>query len=176
MTSSLSQRFEKIRRYYSALFAELERADLWAGGDPYSWESMDSGITLTPIEQSLMHDIRHVGAVLYPQVPVGRYFVDFGNPLARVAIECDGRIWHRDKDRDEARQRDIESKGWTVYRIGGRDCLSTCDEHEDEAGRWIVRPGYSEEFIRDIAERHRIRFGCRHADLKTEGSLGVDFV
>lgn len=45
------------------------------------------------------------------------WFADFAFPRLRVAIECDGVAWHKDVDRDLARQKDIESQGWTVMRF-----------------------------------------------------------
>lgn len=109
---------------------------------------------MTPIEAAIWTDIRCEGAVLYPQYPVGRYFVDFANPRARVALECDGKEWHQDQAKDDARQSDIESWGWTVYRIGGGDCLRADRYEEDDFGREHFYPGPARQLIRDIARRH----------------------
>jgi hypothetical protein len=45
------------------------------------------------------------------------YFVDFAIRGKKVAIECDGSYWHKDKAKDEARQAHIESQGYTVLRF-----------------------------------------------------------
>lgn len=120
--------------------------DEWAI-DPYQW---DTGIiTMTPIECWLWSDIRNLGLVMYPQYPVGRYFVDFANPRARVAIECDGAEFHTDKAKDAARQRDIEALGWTVHRLDGWECR---DEWTAEHG-----PGRAERVLSALADMHGLR-------------------
>ena len=154
MNSDLGARFNRIRSFYK-MRHELIMADgcEWAD-DPYAWEHI-GGIRLTPIERALWHDIRAEDAVLYPQYPVGRYFVDFGNPVARVAIECDGAKWHIDAAKDAARQQEIEAIGWTVYRIGGRACFTDAEYTEDD-GKPTVTAGAARVFIRDICARHQI--------------------
>jgi hypothetical protein len=127
------------------------------GIDPYAWDH-DAGIQLTPIEYALWCDIRAVGVVLYPQYPVGGYFVDFANPVARVAIECDGARWHTNPHRDADRQAEIEANGWAVYRIGGAACKVDEIRECPETGfnRFVGSPGYS--LVKAVAERHGIRF------------------
>lgn len=112
-------KWDRIRAFYKANDEAILRAGRREWGiDPYAWDS-EAGIVLTPIEQALWADIRSLGAVLYPQYPVGRRFVDFGNPCAKVAIECDGAKWHTDAAADKARQSELEAEGWDVYRVGG---------------------------------------------------------
>jgi hypothetical protein len=132
------------------------KANRWAV-DPYAWQ-FAAGITLSPIEDAIWFDIRAEGAVLYPQFPVGRFFVDFGNPAARVAIECDGKQWHPDTKRDAIRQRAIEAAGWTVYRITGSDCKKP-DVYidEDDDGNERVTLGPARALIREICAKHGIR-------------------
>lgn len=114
------------------------------GIDPYAWDSL---VSMTPIEWPMWQDIRSIGMVMYPQYPVGRFFVDFGNPVAKVAIECDGAAWHQDKAADKRRQDKIESMGWTVYRFTGRQCRQI--PHDDGKGQTIDK-------LREIAQWHRI--------------------
>ncbi len=148
--------WERARRHYRRHAAAImaEPANQWAI-DPYAWE-FDAGLKLTPIELSLWSDIRSESAVLYPQFPVGRYFVDFGNPVAKVAIECDGAAWHQDAAKDAARQRQIEAMGWTVYRITGGDCKKADCYTVDEHGGDSVEFGPARKFIREIVRRHGI--------------------
>lgn len=123
--------------------------------DAYAWDH-DAGIVLTPIERGLWHDIRAADLVLYPQWPVAGFFVDFGNPIAMVAIECDGQRFHN-PEKDAERQRRIESAGWTVYRFTGRECNVDCVlEHEDEEGR--IKTSLSDTYRRilEIGRRHQI--------------------
>ena len=150
--------WNRIRAYYSG----HQRSILEAGRnawslDPYQWE-FDGGIKLTPIERLLWADIRTEGVVLYPQYPVGRFFVDFANPAAKVAIECDGAAFHTNQDRDDARQAEIEAMGWHVYRITGADCLRD-DAHDENCNRLLV-PSPGRELLRMVCEQHDIRV-CR---------------
>ena len=124
------QRRKAIRGFYRVAIGDIRDAGAAEWGiDPYE---VDWLRIFTPIEQALWHDIRAASAVLYPQFPAGQYFVDFGNPVARVAIECDGALWHQDKEKDQERQRAIEAMGWKVYRITGRDCKSDFNEERME--------------------------------------------
>lgn len=156
MSQDIAERFAAIRAFYRRHARAIEADGNEWFGDPYAWDC-EAGIKLTPIEWALWQDIRAEDAVLYPQFPVGRFFVDFGNPVARVAIECDGARWHQGKERDAARQAEIESLGWAVYRITGRDCLTDTEEAEDENGRPLVRAGAASVFIRNVCDRHPLR-------------------
>jgi len=121
--------YAAIRQHYESVRPQImsEEANEWAI-EPYQWELV--GIRMTPIEEWLWHDIRAVDAVLYPQFPVGPYFVDFANPKEKVAIECDGAAYHTNKDRDAKRDAWLRSQGWKVYRITGRDCRDGVDSEE----------------------------------------------
>lgn len=142
--------WDDIRRFYRQWEGEIIGAgrNQWADGDAYLWEHV-GGIKLTPIERWLWSDIRTVGAVLYPQYPVGRFFVDFGNPVVRVAIECDGAAYHQDKEKDAKRDAELQRLGWAVYRITGKDCGTQFNEETRQ-------PGVALAFVREIAEGHRI--------------------
>lgn len=143
--------WSRIRRFYDQHRLSITAAgrNEWANGDAYLWERA-GGIQLTPIETWLWSDIRALDAVLYPQYPVGRFFVDFANPVAMVAVECDGAEWHTDKAKDAARDAELTKLGWTVYRITGSDCRT---EQDAETGK----SGAAYTWLRDIAESHGIR-------------------
>lgn len=140
--------FNAIRAFYREMDVLIEatpKSD-WAA-DPYAWSEV---IQLTPIEAWLWTDIRQADVILYPQYPVGRFFVDFANPMARVAIECDGAAYHMDVEKDLARQREIEGAGWMVYRITGRDCRTEFDDETRKQSR-------ARQFIDEIARAHGIK-------------------
>jgi len=103
----------------------------WLHDDPY--EIADWVLLFTPIEAALWSDIRAAGLPLWPQLPVGRFFVDFGNPVHRVAVECDGSEFHKDKAKDAARDAELHAMGWKVHRIEGRRCLGQALECDDDA-------------------------------------------
>lgn len=118
----------------------------WAA-DPYEW---DTGIIfMTPIEAWFWADIRANDAVLYPQYPVLDFFVDFANPRAKVAIECDGAAYHTDKVKDEERDKRLADAGWAVYRISGSNCRL---ESDYDTGA----PSVPYLFIQRICEKHGI--------------------
>lgn len=59
-----------------------------------------------------------------PEYPVGNFFVDFGDPIKKIAIECDSKMYHHNKfQKDSERQRKIEELGWTVFRFNSRQIL-----------------------------------------------------
>lgn len=141
--------WNRIRAFYAEHMKTILAGDRWEWAIPaYSWEE-HGGINMTPIEYWLWADIRNASAVLYPQFPVGRFFVDFANPVAKVVIECDGHEYHLDKAKDHDRDIELGDMGWTVYRIPGYLCATEQDEETGE-------PGEAAKFIREIANRHRI--------------------
>lgn len=115
--------------------------------DPYAW---DGYITMTPIESAMWENIREANAVMYPQYPVGKFFVDFANPVAKVAIECDGAAFHMDKAKDAARDHDLQKMGWVTYRISGRECNEQFDEE-------TMTIGVARKFIDIICNRHDVK-------------------
>jgi len=134
--------------------------------DAYAWDELGA-IHLTPIEAWLWADLRQANAVFYPQWPVGSFFVDFGNPVAKVAIECDGYEYHLDREKDRKRDDILSAMGWTVYRISGADCRTEQHEETGELSRAAM-------FVRDIVRRHpvsrnskavkaNVNFGVFHA-------------
>lgn len=139
-------RYPALRELYASVDSQIMAlpANQWL--DPYliDWSSV-----FTPIEFALWQDIRQSGAVLYPQYPVGRFFVDFANPKARIAVECDGAAFHTDKAKDEARDSQLLAMGWHVYRITGRDCKKDFDEERMESSD-------ARKLIQRLIERHAI--------------------
>lgn len=120
-------RFDKflaIRKAYAdalpALLAEYDRSGEMRC-DPYfmDWD-------FTPIEWSVWQDIRGMGLPFFPQMPVLNYFLDFGNPLLKIGIECDGKAWH-DKAKDDTRDTRLIAAGWTIFRIQGHECKRVID-------------------------------------------------
>lgn len=94
----------------------------------------------TPIEELTWADIRSYPVYFFPQVPVGRRFVDFGDPILKVAIECDGRAYHNTL-RDTLRDLELAEHGWTVYHLTGSECsVRELPEYptEEELGRWML--------------------------------------
>jgi very-short-patch-repair endonuclease len=125
-----------IRDYYAANEADILSAQPGKWGVPINevdWRSMFS-----PIESAMWDAIRMHGAILYPQYPVAGVFLDFGNPQAKVAVECDGFQWHMDRVKDCERDEKLRTLGWTVYRVSGSKCMTQTrfdtDDNEVELG------------------------------------------
>lgn len=150
MRNLLPNDWNRIRAFYKERETEImsEPACEW-GVAAYEWEGEPGMINMTPIEWCLWADIRACNAIFYPQYPVGRFFVDFGNPVAKVAIECDGYEYHLDKGKDRDRDDELAALGWRVYRISGHDCCTEDDEETGERSRAF-------KFVHGIVELHRL--------------------
>lgn len=146
----------KVRRFYIHHEAAIcKRPDDW-GIDAYAWDH-EAGIRLTPAQESLWHDIRGADAVLYPQYPVGPYFIDFANPAAKVGVVIFS------AEAPEAMLRDqFEDMGWKMYFIEDVVCGQDLQEHEDEHGHVTVTRSAPAEFIRSICQRERIVVGAHN--------------
>jgi very-short-patch-repair endonuclease len=94
----------------------------------------------SPIEDNVWADIRFLCLPLYPQYPVGKFFLDFGDPRRKIGIEVDGAQWHKDKRKDRDRQWQIERLGWKVFRIPGFNTFQTKEDFLDEEG--TVKPDF----------------------------------
>lgn len=146
------ERFKAIREFYRAVMDRILAAERnqWPI-DPYmvDWVKL-----FTPIEFGLWCDIRCCGIVMYPQFPVGRYFVDFGNPQAKLAFECDGAAWHKDPEKDAKRDRELAEMGWRVHRFTGRECLAPDEIQDPETFEHIPNPERAMERVWQIALTH----------------------
>lgn len=108
--------------------------------NPYivPWDSV-----LNENERNLFGCFRCSGLPMYPQYPVGKYWVDFGNPYYKVAIEADGKAFH-DIEKDKVRDLELKKLGWKVYHISGSlsfsqrsvDTSSLNEYDEDYYEKW----------------------------------------
>lgn len=158
MTIYHQNNWDALRWHYDLYMPEIMDADPWVYGiDPYAWEEPFGMVNMTPIERLMWCDIRQTGIVMYPQFPVLNFFLDFANPVAKVAIECDGREFH-DPRKDDERDARLSEIGWTVYRLTGSQIVR--EYPDDELGHSV--PNYSELACRHIAEKHKL--SGRYAD------------
>jgi very-short-patch-repair endonuclease len=128
---------------------------------------------MTPIEENIWQSIRSNCMPFYYQFPVLNYFVDFGCPFKKIAIECDGKDWH-DPKKDEIRDAELIAAGWTIYRIKGKECndlakppfvLNEIDKPYDDryVERWFMETGegicwaINEEHFRDSHSKFSIK-------------------
>lgn len=144
-SDSLSERFRKIRANYKSLQSAVDAGHLdWMRGDPY--EIADWLNLFTPIEMAAWVEIRGAGLSMWPQFPVGRFFVDFGNPVAKIALECDGKAFH-DPKKDAERDQTLNDMGWVVIRAPGWRCSRVMDS-----------PERMREEGEDVSEEYEVRF------------------
>jgi very-short-patch-repair endonuclease len=131
--------------------------------DPYAW---DEYIDLTPIERALWDDIRQTTSVFYPQWPEAGFFLDFANPRAKVCLECDGKQFHKNKEKDACRDAILAELGWAVYRFPGWQCFTEYDEDENELGEAFQR-------LDRITKVHKIRRDKKCLDLTYESGMNL---
>lgn len=144
-------------------FFKAHYLDLWPkvkALEPWQWaidpNALDWSQLMTPIEMVVWGFIREEGLVMYPQHPCAGYFVDFGHPKARVAIECDGAAFHQDRAKDATRQAAIEAKGWRVYRVTGSECNRRGEDYQDDEGDWHEGPNPALELVRYLGSEYRL--------------------
>ena len=140
-----------IKRHYAELSDRIKATprNEWAC-DPYSWDAGKNMIFMTPIELNFWSDCRQADLILYPQYPACGYFLDFANPVSKVGIECDGRAFHMDKDREAKREGVLVRNGWKIYRIEGWQCNQEWDEE-------TCRPPFGREMADFIGAFHGIK-------------------
>jgi len=75
---------------------------------------------LTYIEQRMRESLLKVGlSDSISQYPVSKYTLDFAFPDQKLGVECDGERWHKDKEKEERRQKELEVLGWEVIHFTG---------------------------------------------------------
>ena len=114
---------EDSQKYFAFLKQMRERYIIeWNGRrrqDPYKF--LVGGNGLTPAEDNMWGDIRRNSLEMYPQFPVGKYYLDFANPFYKVAIEVDGKYHEtpEKKEKDRIRDSELKEAGWHIYRVTG---------------------------------------------------------
>lgn len=114
----VGNKWEAIRLLYKLEDKAIRNRGSTYGIDPYV---IDWSMLFTPIEMDAWCSIRGCGLPLYPQYPVDRFFVDFGDPVKRIALECDGKAYH-DEAKDYERDLQLAKLGWVVFRVTGSEC------------------------------------------------------
>jgi hypothetical protein len=175
MTSGFAQ-FKEIRKLYERVlpgFMEEYKRTGRMHHDPYFYNWFHA---FSPIEESVWSDIRLAGLPFFPQLPVLKFFLDFGCPFLRIGIECDGKAWH-DSELDKKRDAMLADAGWTIFRIEGHECKRIMplpwDEVEDrtpqEIHDWFMKT--SEGVIYAIAQRY---FNAEPSQFANDNSHYID--
>lgn len=160
-----NERFALFRHNYRVKAALVDAGmETWFRCDPYriaDWASI-----FTPIESAIWSDIRCAGICMWPQLPVGRFFLDFGNPVAKIAIECDGHQFHQDKAKDAARDAELAALGWEVLRIPGWRCKNGYPDMEPDMPR--AEREARQQFINEKTPAYEIDW-CAYVLAAAEG-------
>lgn len=127
-TVNVFKRLDALRLFYK------ENEDLILESGSFNWAfsyPIDWSLLLNPIEMQAWCVIRSIGrVVLYPQFPVGKYVLDFGNPCNRIGLEIDGKQFHNGV-RDQKRDEELAKLGWVIYRITGKEMYFVDTEFYD---------------------------------------------
>lgn len=126
----LKNHFDKIRNFYKEYDTELRetypKSDMgFVGGN----------IPMFFTEEAAWCEIRKLGLPFYPQYPIGKYFVDFCDPIEKIVFEIDGKMWHKNKVKDKKRENEIEAMGYCVVRFDYDDLR---EEKIDEENQFYI--------------------------------------
>lgn len=99
LENHIKARRELGRRHYGRTWLE----------ERIGWALTQLGIEFEK-QYPVKHGIDSLGRNRY-------YFVDFIVTGSNVAIECDGKAWHKDEAKDNLRQSQIENLGWRFIRF-----------------------------------------------------------
>jgi very-short-patch-repair endonuclease len=81
---------------------------------------------ISPIERLFMnklYDCRIFEEHFEREYPEPPYSIDFAFPNIKVAVELDGREYHKDKEKDDKKDEHLRNLGWDVIRITGSDIV-----------------------------------------------------
>jgi len=132
--------YPALREFYAnANFEIIASGPAKYGIDPYEIDWLH---IFTPIEAAFWSDIRSSQLAMYPQYPVAGYFLDFACPAIKVCVECDGKSFHADREKDSKRDWRLAELGWTTYRMTGSECLAQ-PESELSPGELLLRKIYN---------------------------------
>jgi len=144
-----------IKKHYEILTPKIYLTNQNRWVSPYGWITNWPEI-MTPIEFQTWQAIRCYGQIpIYPQYPIGKYFADFANPNLGIVIECDGKEFHQDKEKDFKRDTELFKLGYIVYRVSGSDCMKLpSDDYYNVTGfdDERTRIGVLEEFYKKTME------------------------
>ncbi|WP_186157057.1 hypothetical protein [Burkholderia gladioli] len=135
MTATRSMSDEEIESSIAASYAAFGPDD-WNREDPY--QVADWAAILTPAEFGAWQDIRAWGLPLWPRLSVGDFTISFGNPIARVALQC-GDVTSADHW--------LTQIGWRVIRATASQCTKVMEEPCDVLDR-----------LGEVSDEYRARY------------------
>lgn len=116
---------QEIKQYYQKNYDKIIKHHSDGRNTMYRANPCDWTTIFSPIEFDAWQSIRCKGNIpLYPQFPVGKYYIDFGNPFYKVGLELDGKNYH-DQNKDFNRDIELHQLGWKIIRINGFEMVKT---------------------------------------------------
>ena len=107
--------FDSIKLLYEKSYSKaLQTSSQKISTDVEDWYSV-----MNEVQFNVYNDIKYVGIFLYPLYPIGDYFIDFGNPFAKIGIE----ILYKDYGLSAKQDRInfFEANDWKVYTIESKN-------------------------------------------------------
>ncbi len=89
----------------------------------------------TSIEKIMENLLIKMGVNYVFQYPILNFDVDFAIPDLKIAIECDGVYWHKNREKELVRDRKIQNEGWTIIHFTDIQLNKELDKVEDELYR-----------------------------------------
>ena len=77
----------------------------------------DRNGSMTGIERSMGKELRSRGLQPEYNYHVGRFWIDWAFPEQKLGIECDGKWWHQDKEKDKRRDEKLAKGGWQMLHF-----------------------------------------------------------
>jgi len=142
------EKWDIIKKFYESKEEEIllagERTPMLAAFDIYKlpWtREWDREVGRN--EFGLWRSIRPGNIVMYPQYPVLNYFMDFGNPCLKIAIEADSKAWHT-REKDMKRDQELHAIGWRTYRLSYQENVDVSYEQLGRIGEMFDKGDYDE--------------------------------
>ncbi len=130
-----SSYFQYLRDLYRLLAPDIESG-------LYDPRNIQWSLIMSPIEKECWIEIQQYRGRFWPQYPACGFFLDFADPINRIAIECDGSNWH-DQVKDDKRDYILaEREGWAVWRLSGSDLWKDLEDDEQPDEReaiWLIK-------------------------------------
>jgi len=131
---------------------------------------------MSGIERKMKQILDNSKVEYVSQLPIhrpgkGYYYVDFAIPSLKIAIEVDGSYWHKNTEKDDIRQQDIEEQGWTVIRFNENRINNCLEEVEKEVIRVVCNHrGQYETFPYPVTSvtKRKLKRKCHLYNLSVE--------
>ena len=145
---------EVLYRYYDLVAPQIMKIAAEEG--PYTRGCEKYGLpwvqTFSHAEKFAWEKLHnHPSVMLYPEYPVGKFFLDFGNPALSIGVEIDGKNYH-DKDYDFARDLALLRQGWIIFRVPAKELFWDLEHPAD----YVTRNGGSIEHDWNDPEVHEV--------------------